>query len=363
MIRSGADARRAAKKRQEAGKLQHSNGKPHFASKMSRPLVPPSSNDDGENLSRFDGTGFQVWKNPKNRFCVIRWHYTADPAKRDPAYEREGRAKNPQGWDQEMEIDFRSKRGVKVFGEFPWKRAECNLGTYWSKESNVILPAAPAPSWWPLYLATDPGRNRCWATLFVKVDEYGCWHVVGSVVEPGMHYTQAKKKIKAILGRVEPVEHVIDPASKQQRTDSLKTLIEKMADRPNAMQVIPVDHLGNEYMELEELRERMMLRSDGRYGMYFWDFPFNARCIEQFRNAVYKDEYGEKLDSIDVDAVDAGKYLATHMTGRAIRPRKPPDQMSPREYRASLATDRRRRLEKQLTDQQRAYNSLRTSGY
>lgn len=357
MIRSPRDIRNAEKNRRRAMRLQHQHGKPQLPSRRAR-LVQQGPSDPAFNYDEFQEIGFEVRKNPKNRFCAIRWHYTEDPDKRDPEFARLGREKNPQGWDQEQEIDFSSKRGIRVFSEFPWRREACDLGPWWSSQSNVILPTVKPPAWWPLWLATDPGRNRCWATLFILVDEYGCCHVVRSIVKPGLHYSEAKKSIAGLLGRRRPVDHVIDPASKQRRTDSVKTLLEKMADRPFPMICNPVDHLSNEYLELEELRERMMRRPDGRYGMYFWDTPENQACIIQYRNAVYKDDYGEKLDTIDVDAVDAGKYFATYTTGRAIRPAKPVEEMGAREFRAHLAHKRRQTMERQMSQQQRARNSL-----
>lgn len=359
MALQSPDARQNHRDRMRHMRLQRKRGGDGWQLPSARrgPIVKPPS-DPNADYSHLESQGVQIWKNRKNKFCVIRVHYTADPEKRDPKYAIEGRASNPQGWDQEMEIDFASKKGIRAFSEFPWARGECDLGEYWSSESNIILPSKKAPGWWRLYLTTDPGRNRHWATLFVLVDEYECWHVVASLVKPGMHYTEAKLEISKRLGGRRPVEHIIDPASKQQRTDSERTLIEKMAKRPIPMECIPPAKRNNEYVGLEELRERMMRREDGRFGMYFWDTPGNQEAIRQFKFAVYADDYGEKLIEEDVDSVDAARYLVTHLTHRAVRPRKPVDKMNHREFRAHLAVQRRRAIEKRMTEQQMARDGL-----
>lgn len=341
--------------RNQTGKLQLS---PHRRG----PLVPDGASTS--DYEEFNGDpGFHVHKNRKNRFACIRWHYKEDPDKRDPEFEVAGRKKNPNGWDQEMEIDFGSKKGVKVFAEFSWRRAECDLGPYWSSQSNIIMPTLAPPEWWPLYLATDPGRRAAWATLFVLVDQYGCWHIFKSLLKTGLHYKEAKRIVASLQGRRYVVEHVIDAASKQARTDSLKTLMQKMADPPFKMDCIPIEHNANEYIQIEELRERMQKRPDGRFGMYIWDTVANQGVITQFKNTVYRDDKGEKILSEDVDAVDAAKYLATHQTGRAIVAKKPVEEMTDREFRTHLATKRRRGLEKAMSSRQSPNSYMQDESY
>lgn len=352
-LKSPANHKGHFKERQRADRLhRRADGTTHLPSSRRGPIVPKGV--ETTDYDQFNNDiGFRVHKNKRNRVCVVQWHYTEDPEKRDPEYERQGRLQNPVGWDQEMELDDASKKGVKVFAEFSWRRGECDIGPFWSSTSNVILPMAPPLDWWPLYLATDPGRRACWATLFILVDQYGCWHLWKSIVQPGLHYTDAKSLVAMLLGRRHPVEHVIDASAKQQRTDSVKTLIEKMAQPPHKFDCIPIDHFGSEYVLIEELRERMKKRVDGRFGMYFWDTPGNQKAIQQFKHCVYKDDKGESLLSEDIDAVDASKYLATHLIGRAIAPKKPPEEMNDKEYRAFMTLTRRRGLEKAMASKRR----------
>ncbi len=52
-------------------------------------------------------------------FHILRVHYTADPAKRDPAWkEREQRGTTVADWEQEMEINFNVPKGKPWYPEF-----------------------------------------------------------------------------------------------------------------------------------------------------------------------------------------------------------------------------------------------------
>jgi hypothetical protein len=61
-------------------------------------------------------TGLEIRRNDKNRFCVIRLHYTADPTKRSDAWKTEARSGMSKAkWDREYEIDYTALFGQKVF--------------------------------------------------------------------------------------------------------------------------------------------------------------------------------------------------------------------------------------------------------
>jgi hypothetical protein len=66
-----------------------------------------------------DAPGVRTWTNPVNQFFVYRLHYTADPAKRDPAWRLKAKAGMPErGWLREYEISFETPEGEPVFPEF-----------------------------------------------------------------------------------------------------------------------------------------------------------------------------------------------------------------------------------------------------
>jgi len=63
--------------------------------------------------------GVTEWRCPRNGVHVVEVHYTADPAKRDPAWKREAmRGMPPRGWQREMEIAFDLAGGEPVLPEY-----------------------------------------------------------------------------------------------------------------------------------------------------------------------------------------------------------------------------------------------------
>ena len=63
--------------------------------------------------------GVQTWRNLRNKFCVFRLHYIADPRKRSETWSLEARAGMPQrGWRREYEIDWTSPEGDPVIPEY-----------------------------------------------------------------------------------------------------------------------------------------------------------------------------------------------------------------------------------------------------
>jgi hypothetical protein len=283
------------------------------------------------------------WQNPKNGFFVMRVHRSAHPEKRHPLWVAAARAKNPALFDREEEIDFRSRQGVRVFGDFNWDLTETDLlnGRY-SSQSMVIRPFK-IPEWWRIWTTTDPGRVASWATLVVAVDDNGVWFVTGEIVQPGLDYRPAKKLIhtRLLKGR-RPVENVIDIDAAKHRVESRNTLLELMAKRPFALECVTATRRANDYVALQEYRDRLARRPEGWFGVYF--FATCRETIESHRTAVY--DKGDALLSGGIDPVDAMKYLSTHLTDRSIRPRKPDRLLSPGERMAKRLWSDRARAEK-----------------
>lgn len=64
-------------------------------------------------------TGVEIRLNPKNGFLVFQCHYTADPAKRDPAYIKEIKESMPvREFKQEYELQWDSFEGLAVFADW-----------------------------------------------------------------------------------------------------------------------------------------------------------------------------------------------------------------------------------------------------
>ena len=63
--------------------------------------------------------GLSVWTNPGNKFRVAKLHYTADPAKRTPAWKESAKQGMPdRGWAREYELSFEAPLGQAVIPEF-----------------------------------------------------------------------------------------------------------------------------------------------------------------------------------------------------------------------------------------------------
>lgn len=63
--------------------------------------------------------GVDVWKNPKNKFCVVDLHYTADPRKRGDAWKEAVRSSMPiRDFLMEYEKSWQTFEGKPVYGDF-----------------------------------------------------------------------------------------------------------------------------------------------------------------------------------------------------------------------------------------------------
>jgi len=64
-------------------------------------------------------TGVQIWRNKKNKFLVMRLHYTADPQKRSPEYKESIKDSMPlMQYLREYELSWDTFAGYPVFPEF-----------------------------------------------------------------------------------------------------------------------------------------------------------------------------------------------------------------------------------------------------
>lgn len=67
----------------------------------------------------FPMQGVEIWKNPKNRFCVIEIHYTADPAKRSAEFKSRVKASLPhRDFMREYEISWETWQGLPVYADW-----------------------------------------------------------------------------------------------------------------------------------------------------------------------------------------------------------------------------------------------------
>ena len=72
----------------------------------------------------YDAQGLRIVRNAVNQFIVCTCHFTADPAKRDPAWRRVAAAgMTPGQAARELDIDYTAVQGSKVFPEFAERRS------------------------------------------------------------------------------------------------------------------------------------------------------------------------------------------------------------------------------------------------
>jgi len=86
------------------------------------------SNDTRQPEILHESEGLLIRRNPKNQFVVARLHFSADPAKRSPAWRREAQAgMTPEKFAREYDCDWTAILGAKVFPEFSARRSEIVL--------------------------------------------------------------------------------------------------------------------------------------------------------------------------------------------------------------------------------------------
>lgn len=119
----------------------------------------------------FEGTGLRIVKNPKNNFCVVTLHYSADVSKRNPDWIAEARAGlSPAKWSREYEIEYFAMMGEPIFPEFKEHKA-----------SLVLKPPYPEiPPGTPCWGGLDYGaRNPSSFHVYTFIDEvmYSVWEL------------------------------------------------------------------------------------------------------------------------------------------------------------------------------------------
>jgi len=127
--------------------------------------------------------GVTEWRCPRNGVHVVEVHYTADPAKRDPAWKREAmRGMPPRGWQREFEIAFDLAGGEPVLPE------------YVPAEMRRPFPVNPSAR---LLRGWDFGQV-CPATVFAQLDVHGRLGFVGELVLEHANLTSQIEATKAM---------------------------------------------------------------------------------------------------------------------------------------------------------------------
>lgn len=157
--------------------------------------------------------GVCTWDNHKNKYRILRVHYTADPGKRSAewlASMQRGQLANPHSWGQEMEIDPFALSGTRMYEEFSRAHIIDNM-TAAEMARMCEREKKPPPTW---YFGLDYG-GRMSPTA-------GIWIVVGPSKIPIIAYEhyetgwtiEANSKAMLALEKVngiKPRYRVLDP--------------------------------------------------------------------------------------------------------------------------------------------------------
>jgi hypothetical protein len=133
-----------------------------------------------------ESRGLRIHRNPKNRFCVVRLHYTADPAKRSKQWLAEAKAgMHPAQFEREYEISYTALLGEKVFPE---------IGSY----RDQIIRHPPFPEWGkeqPFWAGFDYGARNP-ASFHVYTIDDGVIYSIWELYEPCKNIPEFCQKLK-----------------------------------------------------------------------------------------------------------------------------------------------------------------------
>jgi len=123
--------------------------------------------------------GVTMWRNARNKYLVVRIHYTADPNKRDPAW----LATVTEGMPDyqvamEYEIDFSARGGKPALTFFVENRAKIvvNIAT--------MFPGG-IPRWWPRIAHADYGTTNPYSCHFSAISPAGVLVTYWEYYSPG----------------------------------------------------------------------------------------------------------------------------------------------------------------------------------
>lgn len=191
--------------------------------------------------------------NAKNKFCVLRLHYSADPDKSTPEWiEQAKRGISEKSWNREYEIDYDTFEGKPVFPEF---REDLHIGTFTYE---------PMPTK-TLYRGWDFGYHRPAVTIaWMNPDDQLI--VKREILGKDEGIKEFGKRVLVICMTEFPNANWIDacdPAGHQKNDKSEFTSVEVL----NTLGVFPTSKPSNIQEKLEVLRQRLLRRNDGKVGL------------------------------------------------------------------------------------------------
>jgi len=215
--------------------------------------------------------------NPINKFCVVRLHYSSDPEKNTPEWKEQAhRGVSDRSWNREYEIDYDTFEGKPVFEGF---REDLHVGSF----SYEPLPTKT------LYRGWDFGYHRPAVCIgWLNPDDQ--YIVKREIMGHDEGIKDFGKRVLNISDTEFPNARWIDfcdPAGHQKSDKSEFTSVEVI----NSLGVFPTSKPSNIQEKLEVVRQRLLMRNDGKVGIII-DISC-TRIINGFKGGY---RYAEEVD-------------------------------------------------------------------
>lgn len=242
--------------------------------------------------------------NPKNKFCVLRLHYSSDPEKNTPEWlESAKKGISDRSWNREYEINYDTFAGKPVFPEF---REDLHISSFEYQPMPVVT----------MYRGWDFGYHRPAVTI-AWINEHDQLMVRREILGKDEGVKEFGQRVLTICSSEFPNAKWIDacdPAGHQKNDKSEFTSIEVL----NQIGVFPTSKPSHTAEKLEIMRQRLKMRNDGKVGILF--HPDCTRLINGakggYRYAEIKEGQPEKeeplKDNYYDNIYDSLLYLMTN---------------------------------------------------
>ncbi len=242
--------------------------------------------------------------NPKNKFCVLRLHYSVDPDKNTPEWvENAKRGTTDRSWRREYEIDYDTFDGKPVFPEFD---QNLHIGTFDYSPMPIIY----------VYRAWDFGYHHPAVTIGWRNDKDQML-IRREILGKDIGIKDFALQVKNICATEFPNAKWLDacdPAGHQKNDKSEVTSVEVL----NSLGIFPTSKPSNIAEKLETLRQRLRRRNDGLPGVIIhqectWlinGFKGGYRYAEQPTGSPLKEE--PLKDNVYDNIFDSLEYLFTN---------------------------------------------------
>jgi len=242
--------------------------------------------------------------NPKNKFCVLRLHYSVDPDKNNKEWiENAKRGISDRSWNREYEIDYDTFEGKPVFEMF---KEDLHIANF---------DFEPMPTKF-VYRGWDFGYHRPAVTIG-WMNEEDQFLVRREILGEDEGIKDFGTRVLNISNNEFPNAKWLDacdPAGHQKTDKSEFTSVEVL----NSLGIYPTSKPSNIQEKLEIVRQRLLRRNDGKVGLLI--HPDCKRIINGFKGGYRfpEEKQGQPLkeeplkDNYYDNIFDSMEYLLTN---------------------------------------------------